>query len=920
MAIFKNRKVMKLIKYTLLLMGFLLIVPGCRKDESNETVIMKEPTGDPTIEVVSGVTGFVTNENGDPVSNAKVTVYNQNVETDDNGVFYLNNTPLNRSRTNIRVEKQGFIDGFKTIEPILGKKSFVEFRLISNNESYAFNAADGGVVEINGSASILFDPNTIVVKDGGAPYEDLVRVKAHWYNPQDPLLGKSMPGNLLGKDNEGQNVQLGTYGMMHVELFSVNQSIPLQLADGATAKLLFPQPDLNTVPDEIPLWYFDEMEGVWIEEGKAVKEGDFYLGEVAHFSFWNCDYPFPLVEIEGRLVYNSEPLTNFEFLLENDEIGSAYGFTNNEGVFKGKVPRDIDFKIISNQCDVNVLNENFGPFNSDGNIGDVEVDLNNFLSTIKGRMVDCFNEPIEDAYGLLRSGEKIVRVITPLSDGTFTTTLIACEQENYSLEFIDWESLKTSGIIPIQQFSEVNNLEDIRLCIGIEEFLQYTRVGGFETFTLMEMDAFVSNDEKLIIKGYDSNLRVEFELNVFGLEEGNYIASGVINKEDFFFGTPDIYGDGDHINNLYDNEEFKINITEFGQYITGDFSGTLRYMGGSNHFNHDLFSEHVYEGSFRCKIDDYITTGEISGQFWYDENNNNLREENENLVVPSKFISYNKLASSSYDLNPSSFTVYNGKYRFINLEPNTYEILVNSNSEDFQLVTKDAGNDSIDSDFEQQTPTKIVSNEIVLTGDEVIENVDIGYQLPDSLFCNTISVIGCVPNLEIRCFIESGVAPYTVKFNGQDSIVNGNVAVFYAEEGGFYSIEVIDAIDNVCTSMFTAPEFNNEISGFVWQDGEGATPNFRDPEENGVHDLVVFLFDPDGNLLQETVTHEGTYSFSNLAPGVYYIELENTGNFELVSQNVDITNGSDLDPETWRSSLITVGDCDFSFEIDAGLD
>jgi len=44
-------------------------------------------------------------------------------------------------------------------------------------------------------------------------------------------------------------------------------------------------------PTSIPLWYFNESNGLWKQDGTATKTGNTYVGEVSHFSWWNCDLP-----------------------------------------------------------------------------------------------------------------------------------------------------------------------------------------------------------------------------------------------------------------------------------------------------------------------------------------------------------------------------------------------------------------------------------------------------------------------------------------------------------------------------------------------------------------------------------------------------------------------------------------------------
>ena len=56
--------------------------------------------------------------------------------------------------------------------------------------------------------------------------------------------------------------------------------------------------------------------------------GNEYSGEVGHFSFWNCDAPFPLVEICGKVITSdgTAPL-NVLIRAEVDGFGTTFGLS-----------------------------------------------------------------------------------------------------------------------------------------------------------------------------------------------------------------------------------------------------------------------------------------------------------------------------------------------------------------------------------------------------------------------------------------------------------------------------------------------------------------------------------------------------------------------------------------------------------------
>jgi hypothetical protein len=46
---------------------------------------------------------------------------------------------------------------------------------------------------------------------------------------------------------------------------------------------------VSVAPPTIEMWFFDEVKGIWKEEGIGTKQGSVYVGEVSHFSSWNFD-------------------------------------------------------------------------------------------------------------------------------------------------------------------------------------------------------------------------------------------------------------------------------------------------------------------------------------------------------------------------------------------------------------------------------------------------------------------------------------------------------------------------------------------------------------------------------------------------------------------------------------------------------
>lgn len=129
-----------------------------------------------------------------------------------------------------------------------------------------------GVTEVSGTITYL-DPesNDILSTPGG----DLLALPAD----SDP--------------NEDDPVSLETFGMMEFNLKDQDGNEIHELSD--MAEICMNAPSNLSFGETVPLWYYDESVGLWIEEGMGeVVERNNKLqicGEVNHFSWWNYDRP-----------------------------------------------------------------------------------------------------------------------------------------------------------------------------------------------------------------------------------------------------------------------------------------------------------------------------------------------------------------------------------------------------------------------------------------------------------------------------------------------------------------------------------------------------------------------------------------------------------------------------------------------------
>ena len=389
----------------------LLLLTNC----NNDTDIDPTPNGptsfDQGVMVTTTIAGFVLDENNTPLDNAEVRLGNNIVQTDINGFYLLDNISTNSKDTYITIWREGYINSSKRIYPTNQSTFKLDFKLLRDNTLDIMPAGEGKEVSLPNGAKLLLTANSVSFPDGSA-YNGDVHISMHHLSPNDTDLSLTMPGDLTAIDANGNIMALATYGMLSVELTS-DAGDPLQLSEGSTAELSFPVPSnlIGNAPATIPLWFFDEILGRWIEEGMATLEGDTYVGEVSHFSFWNVDVPYDLVFVSGKVLdQDGSVIQNLKVKVEVSTLGvTRSGNTDTEGNFSGLMPKDeqlnFNFNLISTFCgseetSLTLASQTYGPFSSDTDLGIITVDLNQSsgLTEISGSLVDCNGEPLQNAY------------------------------------------------------------------------------------------------------------------------------------------------------------------------------------------------------------------------------------------------------------------------------------------------------------------------------------------------------------------------------------------------------------------------------------------------------------------------------------------------------------------------------------------
>jgi hypothetical protein len=416
--------------YSLLLVSLtaLIITFSCQKSNNGEP---NNPDDKPVVIVTAGISGRVVDDNNLPVNGAVVKAGTASVTTDINGNFKISDVSLNKNAGFIKVEKDGFFPGSRTIVVNEGATNNVSIQLIKKTVSGTVSSSTGGKVTVASGGSINFLGNSFINTGNNAAYTGTVSVSAFFINPAASNFREIMPGTLRGINASNQETGLQSFGMMAVELTGAGGE-KLQLGAGKTATLTFPVPAAlqASAPATIPLWSFNDTTGLWKEEGTATLQGTNYVGTVSHFSFWNCDYPYALVDFKAVIKdQNGNPFNLAHVTLKtiNDTLSTfGTGVTDINGLVSGKIPSGKTLQLkIYNKCNTLLYNQNIGPFTTTANLGTIT--LNNAGSaqlTISGTVMNCYNTAVTNGFVDIALDNTRNRAI--ITNGNFSLTYTRC--------------------------------------------------------------------------------------------------------------------------------------------------------------------------------------------------------------------------------------------------------------------------------------------------------------------------------------------------------------------------------------------------------------------------------------------------------------------------------------------------------------
>ena len=380
-----------------------LFLFSCKKNfDSNASTIDTVP--DLITKVNSSVSGFVADQNNAPVVGATVKAGAANTTTDKYGYFEFKDIQVVKEAATVEISYAGYFKGIKTYMATEGKAAFFRIKLLQKTMAGTINAGSGGDVSLSNGLNISLPANAVKNAATGLAYTGTVNVAAQFIDPTSNEINNIMPGDLRGINADGNIKGLTSYGMMAVELTGASGEL-LQIADGKKSTITFPVPTSISVsaPAIIPLWYFDESNGLWKEQGTATKTGNTYVGEVSHFSFWNCDLPNITTSISCTILNNDStpiPFIKVRIFESANPNSSRTAYTDLNGYVRGGVPANtnLTMEIIFEafNCNNIIYSHNFIIGSGSLSMGNIIVAPPGGYAVLKGRVKNCTGNPLNN--------------------------------------------------------------------------------------------------------------------------------------------------------------------------------------------------------------------------------------------------------------------------------------------------------------------------------------------------------------------------------------------------------------------------------------------------------------------------------------------------------------------------------------------
>lgn len=327
-----------------------LTVTNTRDRSNTASMAITVPAGE---ESAFSILGWTRTTSGSALGGVKVSIAGTEISTytDAHGLYAIEEALTGPSVT-VKFEKDGYVTSSVVADLLPNSYTTVNAVLVAMADPVPLDADAGGEADDGLGNKLILPPDALIRKDGSKAVTGEVDVHI---TPLDVTSADDLsafPGEfraVAAAKSEG-TVQLETFALADFTIMQGDTELDLapNKGDGATIELVLPDSTSLSQGEVVPLWYFDEEQGLWLEQGSGEvvqnKAGDLvYRATIGHLSWWNCDKPIEETHcLTGTVVdENGTPIVNARVAAEGvDYSGSSYAYTAADGTFCIDVKRN----------------------------------------------------------------------------------------------------------------------------------------------------------------------------------------------------------------------------------------------------------------------------------------------------------------------------------------------------------------------------------------------------------------------------------------------------------------------------------------------------------------------------------------------------------------------------------------------------
>ena len=260
----------------------------------------------------------------------------------------------NPGRLTVNAAAEGYAPQSAIVDLAGGSKLTADLKMVSVQVTQKFQPEKQAEIRVGRQKVVSLSVNSLVTPKGSVASGETTAMVTVLDASKDPSV---MPGELeRWNEQSGEVEPIESFGAMNV-VFKGAKGERLNLKSGKRAGISIPlasgrRPEDS--PSSIPLFYWSDTRGYWVEEGEAVLEeitaGKWaYTGNVGHFSTWNADSAYESVMLRGCVNdRNGKPVRNAELTARgSDYVGSSKATTHADGRFEIQVRPDSELEVFA---------------------------------------------------------------------------------------------------------------------------------------------------------------------------------------------------------------------------------------------------------------------------------------------------------------------------------------------------------------------------------------------------------------------------------------------------------------------------------------------------------------------------------------------------------------------------------------------